>query len=944
MPRAVERGRHRPEGTDIPRPDREDTGAGHPDEPNVVAYDLGGDGVVRAWLALSPPAEPFQVPADLIRASGSPFGAGGRWTLNYWAWHPAVRAAKAALYRSLRPDGPRDLDLPTPTGPAEPWRAVLLDDDMADFSRFSFTPTLWRGVLYTELACSRAGVYPAEVLTIGPAALRVGSDEPWVHEGPFGYVHPTRSPLSLQLREGVNRVWLWGDMIGLREARLGLGLALPGPDARDRLRVSRPIGRHDPGTWREAERALAAFRVPRFDFGPEPPYAVLAPGAAPCSLELSVGVAGAGAPPAVTEEDKATVEVVAGARFALPLGAAVREAHARVAGETALEVRVRPAGGLPLERRVPFLAGGTPYRDAPYGTYDGRRLEALEHLAGIRGDVMAAVARLLVDAEAGRASVVEASDLNESISFLEGRRDTADFHALSLLVLLLRCDTLLARTGNDPLPATERERVSAALKGFKYGLDEPGLDAMCYFTENHQLLFHVAEHLAGARWPMARFQNDGAEGSVKAARAGQRCERWIRHRLRSGFSEWDSNAYLAMDAFALLALREYTEDASLGELSVRLLDLLFLRLATQSFRGTHGSSHGRCYVAALRSGRADGTAGLQRIAFGMGTFNGETRATGMLALSTRYRVPAEVRLLGSDVGAPSRTLARSNGAYRAESDLRSDTWDVRTVTHRTPSGMLAAAVDQRPGAMGIQEHLWQATLSPDAVVFTSQPGNRQGHGNARPNALAGSATLPQVGMGERTVLCVYADGVAPRDGGMLGVLDEGPSAMPGERVGLGYSHAYFPTSSFDDYAIEGPWAFARHGAGYLALWSDGDLALTQDGPLAGAELRGGGCGRAWLCHVGSVAEDGAYATFRERVLEAEPPSFEAGTATLRWRTPQGERLELRWGQGLWLGDEPLRTQRFPYFGTDQGDASARAEVGDEVLRLVAFGRRHDIRL
>ncbi len=37
-------------------------------------------------------------------------------------------------------------------------------------------------------------------------------------------------------------------------------------------------------------------------------------------------------------------------------------------------------------------------------------------------------------------------------------------------------------------------------------------------------------------------------------------------------------------------------------------------------------------------------------------------------------------------------------------------------------------------------------------------------------------------------------------------------------VGLGLSHAYFPTQMFDEYVIEDQWAFARSGQGYVAVW------------------------------------------------------------------------------------------------------------------------------
>jgi hypothetical protein len=47
--------------------------------------------------------------------------------------------------------------------------------------------------------------------------------------------------------------------------------------------------------------------------------------------------------------------------------------------------------------------------------------------------------------------------------------------------------------------------------------------------------------------------------------------------------------------------------------------------------------------------------------------------------------------------------------------------EVNTVVYKTPDYMLSSAQDYRPGESGRQEHIWQATLGPDAVVFTSHP-------------------------------------------------------------------------------------------------------------------------------------------------------------------------------------------------------------------------------
>lgn len=47
--------------------------------------------------------------------------------------------------------------------------------------------------------------------------------------------------------------------------------------------------------------------------------------------------------------------------------------------------------------------------------------------------------------------------------------------------------------------------------------------------------------------------------------------------------------------------------------------------------------------------------------------------------------------------------------------------DVNKVSYRTSDYMLSSVQDFRKGEKGYQHHIWQATLSPYAVVFSNNP-------------------------------------------------------------------------------------------------------------------------------------------------------------------------------------------------------------------------------
>lgn len=171
-----------------------------------------------------------------------------------------------------------------------------------------------------------------------------------------------------------------------------------------------------------------------------------------------------------------------------------------------------------------------------------------------------------------------------ALSMVTHRCDCADFEIVGLVNLLHRTTVAQWEEG-------VRDEVLAALVTMKYWIDEPGLDAMCWFTENHQLVWHTAELLVGELLGDMTFANDGRTGTEHAEHGRDLATGWIRARLAGGFSEFDSNAYLAIDTLALVSLVEHARDPELRALAAGLADRVLLSLAANSWRGIHGSAH-----------------------------------------------------------------------------------------------------------------------------------------------------------------------------------------------------------------------------------------------------------------------------------------------------------------------------------------------------------------
>ena len=139
-----------------------------------------------------------------------------------------------------------------------------------------------------------------------------------------------------------------------------------------------------------------------------------------------------------------------------------------------------------------------------------------------------------------------------------------------------------------------------------------------------------------------------------------------------------------------------------------------------------------------------------------------------------------------------------------EKDISRNVRDEANIyTYRTPDYMLSTAQDYRPGYGGNQHHIWQATLGPNAVCFTTYPANDRRAGSS-PNYWTGSGTLPRVAQVENVVIAVYKVSNSP----LLTIPNK-----------LSYTHAWLPRDQFDRVREQDGWVFAQKGSGYLALWS-----------------------------------------------------------------------------------------------------------------------------
>jgi hypothetical protein len=275
-----------------------------------------------------------------------------------------------------------------------------------------------------------------------------------------------------------------------------------------------------------------------------------------------------------------------------------------------------------------------------------------------------------------------------------------------------------------------------------------------------------------------------------------------------------------------------------------------------------------------------------------------------------------------------RPFRRARGLLRALRRLgllpllaRALEWDVTrnlrpevdVVTYRDPDFTLSSAPDWRPGFGGDQQQLWQATLGPDAVCFTTHPGPRDARS---PGWWTGSATLPRVAQAENVAIVLYRIRRRPA------------LHVPNRHL---FTHAWLPRDRFDEVRERQGWVFARRGDGYLALRSQRPARwCAEPGEDGGRALVADGSENVWLCELGSRARDGSFGRFADRVASAR---VAYGRLSVVYESPSQGRLELGWRGPLLRGGRPLPQRGFDRFESPW----ARARFPSDAIEVRARG-------
>ncbi len=670
---------------------------------------------------------------------------------------------------------------------------------------------------------------------------------PVVDFSPFRRNQPESLVLSVGLLAGVNHWLVYHEDLAERDTRFDFRVEYLGDAA---LRTVLPTGAARPSELRAVE---ASLRDARFDQDTACQGNVVLRIANPLPRALHATVRW-------WREWDRTHEAgldLAPAADSLDLGPVQAFGDAILTFEITLAV-----GPISLQRRLLLQTYPVAVPSACGGIAERRRL-VLEMVAQRGVDDLHkahAMLRSGVDPEAV-APIVRAETRR-----IMDRRDCSDFALIGAFRLWSEY-----RNGGV-MPEDVWQGLQAAILGYRYWCDEPGDDVMWFFSENHALLFHAAELLAGQLFPDEVFPNDGVRGRSHYERGRRRLEAWFGRHGDLGIAEWNSSAYIPIDLMGLLTLYDLADDGSVRMRARQALDATFTHLAAASVGGVLASTQGRTYERELKGDRCNALSCVNWIAFGQGYPNTAPHGSVSLALSS-YSVPASALEL-------ERSLRGRSAIYQIH---QGPPGHANLYTYRTGASSLASAVHYRPGSRGYQEHVVHAFLGPDASVWINHPGELALTGSGRPSYWAGNGSLPDVVQYRDLAILTYC----------IPDADE-----------IGFTHAHFPASAFDE-AVEdrSGWWIGRRGDGFVGLRARNGLRPARQGPNYGRELVSPGRRNVWLVRLAARHEFEDLRAFwaalqhvRVRVgpdlsVEVRDPIY--GTVRTRWNgslSVDGRRL------------------------------------------------------
>ncbi len=400
--------------------------------------------------------------------------------------------------------------------------------------------------------------------------------------------------------------------------------------------------------------------------------------------------------------------------------------------------------------------------------------------------------------------------IREELPGVQQRKDCSDFH----FVIVLYIYHSFAHLISDEL----KKEIEETMIHYRYWIDEPGDDVMWFFSENHALLFHICQFLAGSYLPEAVFVNSGSTGEELREKAIGLLNHWFHNFFEEFITEWNSNAYIPVDVLGLGTLYNLTErEDDLHQKAEKALDMIFYCLAMNEHKGAVMTSFGRTYEKEMKGNYNAGTTSLLYVAYNTGYLN--CHSIGYLSLILGdYEAPLEYRKLLGLKGNQELIHQNTQGFEK----------HVNLYLYKNADVLLSTAIGFKPFERGYQEHIVQAVIDETAQVFINHPGESHPYGSGRPNFWAGNGVLPMAMQFENISILKYDIEESHR---------------------IDYTHAYIPLCEFKQYRGDLQSIVLEKAGGYIGVKAMNKLVMQDEGPCKHREFLSEGRLNVWVIKV-----------------------------------------------------------------------------------------------
>ncbi len=442
-------------------------------------------------------------------------------------------------------------------------------------------------------------------------------------------------------------------------------------------------------------------------------------------------------------------------------------------------------------------------------------------------------------------------ELKVTLGQIERRIDCSDFMTCALIRFIR----------NYKVSDEIKGEIKRVMLNFRYWMDEKGRDGMCFWSENHSLMFYQTAYFFGQEYPEDLFVRSGKYGKEIYEHAKSRLYEWFTDICGQGYDEFNSGVYSPITFAALLNIVDYAEDELAG-MAVKAADIIVRSAALHCFKNVIISPQGRIYRDVLYPHLQ----ALQSVVQYVCKDAPYVYSEWLIALATsKYKIPDDFVERMNRKGEFS--YHSSNAVidlYKTEDymltsvqspgrDGRTRVWEPELKEENREKYIYTKSLNEcfhgtmqfEPGVFGYQQHMWYAAVDPELVVFANHPGGScEAMSEVRPGYWYGNGIMPALRQ-EKNVL-----------GGVYVIPDTHP---------IGFTHLFWNSNKFDETKEKGNWLFGRKGAGYIGVWCSGPFTDHND-VLFECEKRTYGKKIAYLCVCGGERENGSYKGFVDHCL------------------------------------------------------------------------------